>query len=97
VTLGNGGKQIAVTNKTAGISLATTLLIAIMKSLSTVGTASKGIRPEINKTLNGQQHIAGGDLRGGRTSLIVCGFPTQSCHRPVRGLDASTFMMSQLG
>jgi hypothetical protein len=68
-----------------------------MKSLSTVGTASKGIRPETNKTPNAQQNITGADLRDGRTSLIVCGFPAQSCHRPVRGLDASAFMMSQLG
>jgi hypothetical protein len=68
-----------------------------MKSLSTVGTASKGIRPETNKTPNGQQNITDGDQRGGKTSLIACGFLAQPCHRPVRGPDTSAFMMSQLG
>ena len=78
-------------------SLATKFRNMIMKSLSTAGAVSKGVRSETNQTPNGQQNFTGGNLGGGKSSLIVLGWPTQPGRSPVRGHDASAFMMSQLG
>ena len=78
-------------------SLVSELRNVIMKSLSTAEAVSKGVRSETNQPLNGQQNVAGGNLRGGKSSLIDLGWPTQPGRSPVRGHDASAFMMSQLG
>jgi len=81
----------------AATILATELHNVIMKSLFTAGASSKGVRSGTNQTPNKQQNITGGSIGGGRSSLIVWGWPTQPGRSPVRGHDASAFMMSQLG
>jgi hypothetical protein len=68
-----------------------------MKSSSLAGTVSNGNRSETNQMQNRQQNVAGGNLRAGKPSLMVWGWPTQLGRSPVRGHDASPYMMSQLG
>jgi hypothetical protein len=78
-------------------SLVFELRNVIRKSLSIAEAVSKGVRSETSQTLNGQQNVTGGNLRGGRSSLKVLSWPAQPGRSPERGHDASALMMSQLG
>jgi hypothetical protein len=79
------------------LSRTTVKLNAIMKTWFTTKTISKGGRSESNQTSNGLQNATSGSLRAGKPALTGLNCSAQSGGSPMRRLDNSAFMQSQLG
>jgi hypothetical protein len=69
----------------------------IMKTWFTSKAISKGGRSESNRTSNGLQNATSGSLRAGKPALTGLNWSAQSGGGPLRRLDGSAFMQSQLG